>query len=152
VPGIVPGFAAVVLASAHRGYAGRARLKYGEHGTEIEDRMSIFDLVPIVPPGLPGERSPELTETQRFGAGFASTLLPTVNFLLVLFTGFAAHVMIALVLLPGASGGIVYAGMRRLATPRAWAIVLAMGCATFCFIGDGCALFLHLLARFFQDF
>jgi hypothetical protein len=114
--------------------------------------MDFLDLIPIVPPGLPGERSSQLTPSQRFGAGVASTLLPAVNFLLVLLTGFAAHVTTALVLMPLASAGLAYLVGRLLATPVAWALVFALGCGAFCFIGNSGALMLALFLQFFRDF
>jgi hypothetical protein len=114
--------------------------------------MDFLDFIPIVPPNLPGERSPALTPSQRFVAGFGSTLFPIINFLLVLLTGWAFSFAIAFVVMPLVSAGIVFAISRRLATPMAWALVIAMGCATFCLIGNGCALLLHGLAQFFHDF
>lgn len=114
--------------------------------------MDFFDLIPIVPPGLPGERSSELTPGQRFVAGVASTLLPATNFVLVLFAAFASHARVALAVMPLGSAALVYLLSRRLSTPIAWAIVFAMGCAAFCFIGNACALLLHGLAQFFHDF
>jgi hypothetical protein len=114
--------------------------------------MIFFDLFPIVPPGLPGERSPELTSGQRSAAGVASTVLPTINFVLVLFVGFASHATVALAAMPLGSAVLAYLLSRRLSTPIAWAIVLAMGCAAFCLIGNAGALFLHGLAQFFRDF
>jgi hypothetical protein len=114
--------------------------------------MCLFDLFPIVPPGLPGERSPELTSGQRFTAGVASTVLPTINFVLVLFVGFASHMAVALVAMPLGSAALAYLLCRQLSTPIAWAIVFALGCAAFCLIGNAGALFIHGLAQFFHDF
>jgi hypothetical protein len=114
--------------------------------------MNLFDLFPIVPPGLPGERSSALTPGQRFAAGLGSTLLPAINFMLVLFVGFASHATIALAAMPLGSAAVLYVLSRRLSTPIAWAIVLAMGCAAFCLIANASALFLHGLAQFYHDF
>jgi hypothetical protein len=114
--------------------------------------MDFFDLIPIVPPGLPGENSPERTPGHRLAAGVASTVLPAINFALVLFAGFASHAMIALVVMPLVSAGLVVVLSRRLSVSIAWAIVLGMGCAAFCFIGNASALFLHALAQFYRDF
>jgi hypothetical protein len=114
--------------------------------------MSLFDLIPIVPPGLPGENSADLTPSQRVAAGVASTLLPAVNFALVLFAGFASSATMALAGMPVVSAALVFVLSRRLSIPIAWAIVLGMGCAAFCFIGNACALFLGALAQFFRDF
>jgi hypothetical protein len=114
--------------------------------------MDLFDLIPIVPPSLPGERSAALNDTLRFAAGVGSTLLPTIDFLLVLFAGLASPLVVPVVVLPLASGGVTFLVSRLVSTPIAWALVLAMGCAMFCLIGDGCALLLHGLLRFFQEF
>ena len=53
--------------------------------------MDWFDLIPLVPPGLPGERSQDRTLAQQLVAGTASVLLPTINLVLVLFASFAVH-------------------------------------------------------------
>jgi hypothetical protein len=114
--------------------------------------MDPFDLIPIVPPNLPGESSPQLTDSQRFVFGVSSTLLPTLSFLLVLFAGFAAHPAVALAVLPltGAAASLLIA--RLLSVSRPWGLVIALGALAFCLIGDTIALFLHELAQFFHDF
>jgi hypothetical protein len=114
--------------------------------------MNLLDLVPIVPPSLPGERSSELTSAQRFAAGVASTLLPAINFFIVLLAGFAFSFGVAFVALPLASAAIAYFVARMLAVTVAWAVVLAMGVATFCLIGNGFALAIRGLMQFFHDF
>ena len=114
--------------------------------------MDLFDFVPLIPPDLPGERSPERSAGHRFTAGIGSTLFPTVNFLLVLFAAFASHITVALAAMPLASGTLLYVLGRRLALTVSWAIALAMGCAAFCVVGNGCALFLRGLMQFFKDF
>jgi hypothetical protein len=81
-----------------------------------------------------------------------STLLPAINFALVLFAGFASQATVALAVMPLVSAGLVFVLSRRLAVPIAWAILLGMGCAAFCFIGNACALFLGALAQFYSDF
>jgi hypothetical protein len=111
-----------------------------------------FDFIPIVPPGLPGESSPERTPAERLVAGVGSTLLPAINFFLVLLTGFASSAMIAMVVMPLVSGGVVFVLGRRLSVSIAWAMAFGMGCAAFCFIGNGGALFLHALGQFYRDF
>ena len=116
------------------------------------DCVDIFDLIPIVPPSLPGERSSELTSAQRFGAGVATSLFPTVNFLVVLLAGFARDFTVALIAMPLGSATAAFVLSRRLATPVAWAIVIAMGCAAACLVGNGFALLLHGMAQFFHDF
>ena len=114
--------------------------------------MDPFDFIPVVPPNLPGENAAGKTPGQSFAAGVASTVLPTVNFLLVLFTSFAASFAVALAAMPLASAGLVFVIGRRLSTATAWAVVYALGCAAFCFIGNTCALLLHGLLQFFHDF
>lgn len=114
--------------------------------------MNLFDFIPIVPPGLPGESSAGRTPGHQLAAGVASTLLPAINFALVLFAGFASHATIALAVMPLVSAALVFALSRRLSIPIAWAIVLGMGCAAFCFCGNACALLLVGLAQFFHDF
>src|SRR2546422_411241 len=118
----------------------------------LPQTMSIFDFIPIVPPAAPGERSSELEPSQRFVAGATSTIFPTISFVLALFTGFASHVAVALVALPVTAAALTYLIARWVSTPIAWAIVLAMSTAGFCFVGDGCALFLGALGRFYQEF
>jgi hypothetical protein len=113
--------------------------------------MDLLDLIPIVPPTLPGERSPGLKPAQRFVARAASTALPVISFVLVLFVGFARHIAVALVALPLASAALTFLLSRRVATPIAWAIVIAAGCAAYCFVGSGFALLLHAFATVFQD-
>jgi hypothetical protein len=110
-----------------------------------------FDFIPIVPPDLPGQRAPALTPAQRFAAGAAGTALTTLNFALVLLVGFARHTVIGLAVMPVASATLAFAVGRRVATPIAWAIVIAMGTGAFCFIGNGCALLLHGLAQLFNE-
>jgi hypothetical protein len=83
--------------------------------------MDLLDLIPIVPPTLPGERSPELKPAQRFVARAASTALPVISFVLVLCVGFARHIAVALVALPLASAALTFLLSRRVATPIAWA-------------------------------
>jgi hypothetical protein len=112
--------------------------------------MDWSDLMPIVPPNLPGERSSALTPGQRFLAGIGTTLLPTIGFLLVLLSGFAARAAIALAVIPILNGTLVFVLCRRFATPLAWALLFALGSAAFCLIGDSCALLLRGLARLFN--
>jgi hypothetical protein len=114
--------------------------------------MDFFDLIPLVPPGLPGEGSPDRKPGQRFVAGVASALLPAINFALVLFAAFASNPTIALAVTPLVSAAVVIGLGRRLSVPLASAIVLGMGCAVFCFVGNACALFLGALTQFFRDF
>jgi hypothetical protein len=109
----------------------------------------LFDLIPIVPPGLSsGARTPN----HQLAAGVASTLLPAINCALVLFAGFASHATIALAVMPLASAALVFVLSRRLSIPIAAALVLGSGCAAFCFCGNACALLLVGLAQFFHDF
>ena len=114
--------------------------------------MDPFDFIPIVPPNLPGENASGKKPGESFAAGVASTVLPAVNFLLVLFTGFAASFAVALALMPLASASLVFVIGRRLSTATSRVVVYALGCAAFCLIGNACALLLHGLLQFFHDF
>ncbi len=113
--------------------------------------MDFFDFIPIVPPGMPGD-SRERSAGHQFASGVGSVLLPAVNFFVVLFAGFAQDGRIALVVMPGVSGALLYLLARRLDVGVAWAAVLAMLSAVFCFVGSGCGLFLAGLADFYQTF
>jgi low affinity Fe/Cu permease len=50
------------------------------------------------------------------------------------------------------AGLVSFVAGRVVSMSIAWAIVLALGSAAFCFIADGGALLLHGLAQFFHDF
>ena len=81
-----------------------------------------------------------------------SHLLPAINFFVVLFAGFAQDGRFALLVLPGVSGALLYVLARRVDVGVAWGIALSMFCAVFCFVANGCALFLVGLAGFYQTF
>lgn len=125
--------------------------KSAARAAEQVRRMDFFDFIPIVPPGVPAD-SRERPAGHQFASGVGSVLLPAINFVVVLFAGFAHDGRIALVVMPGVSGALLYVLARRLDVGVAWAIVLAMLCAVFCFVGSGCALFLAGLADFYQTF
>jgi hypothetical protein len=113
--------------------------------------MDLFDFIPIVPPGMPGD-SRDRPAGHQIAAGVGSVLVPTLNFMVVLFAGFAHDGRVALVGLPLLSGAILYVLGRRLSVGVGWALVLAMCGAALCFIGNGAALLLVGLAGFFQTF
>jgi len=113
--------------------------------------VDFFDFIPIVPPGGLGD-SREHSAGHQFASGVGSLLLPATNFFVVLFAGFAHDDQIALLVMPGLSAALLYVLARRLDVGLGWAIVLAMFCAGFCFLANGCALFLVGLAGFFQAF
>jgi hypothetical protein len=113
--------------------------------------MDFFDFIPIVPPGMPGD-SRDRPPGHQLAAGVGSVLLPAINFMVVLFAGFAHDGRVALAILPLVSGAVLYALARRLSVGVAWALVLGMCCAAFCFVGNGAALLLAGLAGFFQTF
>jgi hypothetical protein len=113
--------------------------------------VDLFDFIPIVPPGMPGD-SRERPAGHQFASGVASVLLPAINFVVVLFAGFAQDGTIAFVVMPAVSAAILYVLSRRLSVGVAWALVLAMCCAAFCFVANGCALLLAGLAGFFNAF
>jgi hypothetical protein len=114
--------------------------------------MDLFDLVPIVPPPLPRRRVPGETPEQSFAIGLAFALAPTIGFLLVLFTGFAFDLVVALVVLPAISGTVALLLARAASIRLTWATVVALGAALLCFMADAGALILHGLFAFFRDF
>jgi hypothetical protein len=81
-----------------------------------------------------------------------SVLLPIVNGCIVLFAGFAHDGTIALVVMPLASAVLVFALARWLAVSLGWSIVLALGCAVFCFTANLGALLLAALGQFYSAF
>jgi hypothetical protein len=113
--------------------------------------VDLFDFIPIVPPGMPGDAR-DRPPGHQFAAGVGSVLLPAINFTVVLFAGFAHDGRIAFVVLPVVSGAILYVLSRALSVGMAWALVLAMCCAAFCFVANGCALLLVGLAGFYRAF
>ena len=125
--------------------------KSAARAAEQVRRMDFFDFIPIVPPGTPGD-SRERPAGHQFASGVGSVLLPATNFFVVLFAGFAHDGRIALLVMPLVSGAILYVLARKLDVSVVWAIALAMLCAAFCFVANGCALFLVGLAGFYQAF
>ena len=113
--------------------------------------MDLFDFIPIVPPGMPGD-SRERSPGHQLATGVGSVLLPAVNFTVVLFAGFAHDGKVALVVMPIVSAAILYVVSRALSVTVGWALVLAMCCAAFCFVVNGCALLLVGLAGFYRAF
>jgi hypothetical protein len=113
--------------------------------------MDLFDLFPIVPPQFPGER-PGRDPLEQVAAGVAVGLLPLANALLVLFTGLHDHPVVALVMMPLVSATVAYLLARRLSTSVGRSILLGFGCTTACFIGNGCAMLLAVLAGFYSTF
>jgi hypothetical protein len=113
--------------------------------------MDLFDFIPIVPPGGPGDtrdRSPG----HQLASGVGSVLLPAINFTVVLFADFAQNGMIAFIVMPAVSAAILYVLSRRLSVGVGWALVLAMCCAAFSFVANGCGLLLAGLAGFYGTF
>jgi hypothetical protein len=113
--------------------------------------VDLFDFIPIVPPGGPGD-SRDRSPGHQFAAGVGSVLLPAINFAVVLFAGFAHNGTIAFVVMPIVSAAILYVLARRLSVGAGWSLVLAMCCAAFCFVANGCALLLAGLAGFYRTF
>jgi hypothetical protein len=70
----------------------------------------------------------------------------------VLFADFAHDGTIAFVVLPLVSGAILYFLSRKLSVGAGWGLVLAMCCAAFCFVANGCALLLVGLSGFYSTF
>jgi hypothetical protein len=112
--------------------------------------MDIFDFIPIVPPGMPGDSRDR--PGSEFASGVGAVLLPAVNFVVVLFAGFAHNGTAALALMPALSAMLLYVLARRQSVGAAWSIVYAMFTAGFCFVANGCALFLVGLLGFFHTF
>jgi hypothetical protein len=115
-------------------------------------RVDLFDFIPIVPPGMPGDNSRDRSPGHQLASGVGSVLLPAVNFTIVLAAGFAHDGRIALLVMPLVSGALLFVLARRVAVGVAWALVLAACCAVFCFVANGCALFLAALVQFSRDF
>ena len=113
--------------------------------------MDLFAFIPIVPPGGPGD-SRDRSPGHQFASGVGSLLLPAINFFIVLFADFAHEGTTAFVVMPIVSAGLVYVLSRRLSVGVGWALVLAMCCAAFCFVANGCALLLVGLSGFYQTF
>jgi hypothetical protein len=113
--------------------------------------MDFFDFLPIGPPGAPGD-SRDRPPGHQLASGVGSVLVPAINFFVVLFADFAHDGRIALLAMPAVSGALLYVFARRLDVGVAWAMALAMICAAFCFVANGCALLLVGLAGFYQTF
>jgi hypothetical protein len=113
--------------------------------------MDIFDLFPMGGPGLPGERSAK-TPAEQLAAGSATLLFPTVNFLLVLLAGVAAHTTLALVVMPLASAVLLFVLARFLDVSVIRAVLFAMACAAICFTGNLGALLLAAIGQFYSGF
>jgi hypothetical protein len=113
--------------------------------------MDIFDLFPMGGPGLPGERSARTPEEQ-LAAGTATLLLPTVNFLLVLFAGVAPLTTVALVLMPLLSAILLFVLARILGVSVGRGILFAICCGGICFAGNLGALLLAAIGQIYSGF
>ncbi len=113
--------------------------------------MDIFDLFPMGGPDLPGERSAR-NPGEELAAGTATLLLPTVNLLIVLFTGVATHTTFVVVGMPLLSSALLFVLARVLDTSVVRAILLAMACATLCFTANLGGLLLVAFGSFFSAF
>lgn len=118
---------------------------------DLTPEMDLFDLFPVVPPQMPGERAAR-DPLEQVAAGVAVGLLPLVNALLVLFTGLKGHGVVALAVMPLVSAALAYVLARRLSTPVGRSILLGFGCTTACFIGNGVALLLAAIGSFYSTF
>ena len=113
--------------------------------------MDLFDLFPMGGPGLPGERSAR-TPGEQLAAGTATLLLPTVNFLLVLFAGIAPLTTVALVVMPLASA-VLLTAVARVVDVSFWrALMFGMICAAVCFTANLAALILAAIGQFYSGF
>ena len=113
--------------------------------------MDLFDLIPLVPPGMPGD-SRDRSPGHQLASGVGSVLLPTINFFVVLFARFAHDGQVALVVMPLVSGLLLFLLARQLSVGTAWSIVLAACCAAFSFVASACALFLVAIVNFSTTF
>ena len=102
-------------------------------------RVDFLDPFPI----LPGKQLPDETGAQNFVVGLSFVVMPAIGFLLVLLTGFAFHASVALLVLPGISAVAAFLLARLTAVRSAWAMVVALGSAVFCFVADSGALIVH---------
>jgi hypothetical protein len=114
--------------------------------------VDLFGFIPIVPPGMPGENARDRSPGHRLASGVGSVLLPLINFVVVLFAGFAHDGTIALVAMPGISGALLFLLARYVSVGAGWAAVLAMFCAVFCFMANICALLVAALGQFYSSF
>jgi hypothetical protein len=113
--------------------------------------MDFFDLFPIVPPSMPGERGAR-DPLESVAAGVATVLLPIVNAILVLATGLKGHAEIALIAMPLLSAAIAYLAARWLSTSAGRSLLLGFGCTVACFMGNVCALVLAAIGNFYSTF
>jgi hypothetical protein len=113
--------------------------------------MDLFDLFPMGGPGLPGERSAR-TPGEQLAAGSATVLLPTINFLLVLFAGVAPLTTVALVVMPIASAVLLMVFARVLDVAFWRALMFGMICATICFTANLGALLLAAIGQIYSGF
>jgi hypothetical protein len=113
--------------------------------------MDLFDFLPITP-GMPGDNARDRSPGHQLATGVGSVVLPTINFVVVLFAGFAQDGTIALVAMPIASGTLLFLLARSVSVGLGWAIVLAIYCAVFCFMANLGALLLAALGQFYSTF
>jgi hypothetical protein len=113
--------------------------------------MDIFDFIPTVPPGMPGD-SRERPPAYQLASGVGAVLLPAINFVVVLFAEFTHSGTVALFVMPVISGALLYVLARWQSVGLAWSIVYALCSAAFCFVANGCALFLVGLLSLYQTF
>jgi hypothetical protein len=113
--------------------------------------MDLFDLFPIVPPSMPGERSARGPE-ELVAVAVALWLLPLVGVLLVLFTGVKSNGELVLLGLPVGSAALAYVVGRVLSTSAGRSLLVGFGCLVSCFICNACALLLAALIGFYSTF
>jgi len=113
--------------------------------------MDLFDLFPVVPPRLPGERSAR-TAGEQAAAFIGLGVLPLASGALVLFTGVHNLTEVVLVGLPLLCGVITYVVGRRLDSALGQTILVSFGSAIACFMGNLGALLLAAIGSFYSTF
>jgi hypothetical protein len=114
--------------------------------------MHLFDLIPLVPPDLPGSPREDRSLGENVAGAIAMALLPVADFALVLFDGIWSNWTIALAVLP--IGFALASGVlaRLLGSTVGWTLMVAFGCGVACFIASGIAAMLRVFGSFFSGF
>jgi hypothetical protein len=113
--------------------------------------MSFLDLLALLPldPGAPSKRR----SREENVTGFVGlTLLPAVDFAIVLFAGLYPHFTASLVALPAAFGAASCVLCRKLGTSTGWTLAVTLGCAALCVAASGLATLLGAVASFYSGF
>jgi hypothetical protein len=114
--------------------------------------MDLFDLLSLFPVYLPGGSSQRRKPEENVTGLVALTVLPVVDFVVVLFAKLYAHPLVAMVVLPGAMALAALVLCRALRTSTPWTAATTVACAALCFIASGAAFLLGVLASFYSAF